>query len=1042
MLKMRHFLSGAILFAVIAVHADSKPTISIDRKTSDSLLRATFHAYSQDSMVRAYRVRALKIADGIIARNSDYYKNDLNARNQVYREELRRANAEAAVDVWRGGFVETSLRTASMGVFGTASALSIPTGIGPAVIGAGGFAADAFITSQFEGLDKDLQGKAQSGLSTDERIRYNVIGDSIRMDPKYAFVAQELDLGVYQSSADMDPNVRLSNQQEAGQENIRQMNARLQKKFQQALTDGKVTHEEFTQLVKETRGEIAQMGESIREDLRMMRDGTPRQQEMMRHQAKRADVTGAFAAMSTLAQMFGESKLAYNFGKMGDFSGAVLDLTSGLSSFKVDPIRCTNLYLFAASTLLDLANGTQNKDDQLMKALQSIAQQIDDLRNEMRQSFVQMQARMDYFHYDMLVNLSRIESGQKSLLQAVYEVQSQMRQSRDEVKEKDLAAARLQLREYNAKCFAEDGRKRPLKLNSKREAGHCFSKAIAIAEGDLKFLDNSARETAEREFDLLTGFDARNFKRLAKSVESYQRVPAPAAYAPGYFESGVRDLLDLIRWNPSHANIALTQNWLNRGDSSSSFDDLIRRGQTLDQFHANMLLTEVETEAKNEYRLNSALPKDLLVAYRNQLEIIKGVIEEQSENANGTTTPDTYRKWSKGGPAPVTYVNMRLPKSKVSMCPGATVQVKQWVEENFLFEHNRQGRVDRLHAFAPETMGLNEKFLQFIPAYVQWADLAGTQAFGSSFQISMCFSQAEFQLISLSSSNFGGADRVTIQLALTAEVWITYQDSKGEKRAYKVWRIAGQRRADSGFFDPQFTRDGLLSMIWNGTREGSGESEIHYLGPKPGMERRCCERPWERRPTTATEFPKRSALQLFPNPNNTFGIVNSPDNFFKDAPDIQVQNDRAAFEKEFISFLDTRKPTIFQMSKKGIGPQREEIQSIQWQLDYLLRNGLDMNHKMAREFYQMVFSGRLPSADTFLEGAVAQGPTEALADADKQILEVKKELEKLEKMTDLRPAASVTRPYVDLLITYKRGYGSQPSSREGWGNWFRRAWGG
>src|ERR1700730_9094733 len=87
-------------------------SVSFDSETKDVLLRNQLKLHTDDARKRAILVKALVNADSI-AKLNPHLQADPSARQEMYNHYLERAKADAAMSLWKGGWLEIGTRATS-----------------------------------------------------------------------------------------------------------------------------------------------------------------------------------------------------------------------------------------------------------------------------------------------------------------------------------------------------------------------------------------------------------------------------------------------------------------------------------------------------------------------------------------------------------------------------------------------------------------------------------------------------------------------------------------------------------------------------------------------------------------------------------------------------------------------------------------------------------------------------------------------------------------------------------------------------------------
>lgn len=1018
--KFKYSVALAASALGLSARADTtKMEIQLNPETKDTVIRDVLNAHTPEAIGRAHMALELMRADATV-RTSYYYQSNPHARTLVYQEAIKKAQGEAGLDPWSGSWSETSSKALVAAVAAGLGGGGGKAGAALGSIGAGGqVMADKWISDFYKRKDEQTKDQIAKRFTRDEVIQLNQLFESyIKKQPQFKDVLEPFNVGFYKYPASTDPQVRQSKQHEqtlAGQ-------TRLEKKLSAMMKDNRLTAEEMKEFEAEVTAQLGDVRNNMKSLVDFLKTGkAPSREEIeqLQYQQRRENVTGVFSAMSIFASLTGDPKASQTFNKLSDLSGALMDMHRlGLNGFKADPVKMVNLYLFAASVVMDLASNGMSSEQAIMENLRQISLQLKELREEMHARFDGLERRMDHYFYRTLVDLNRIQESQRSILASIRLLHSDVEALRGSMNKGFYTLGKQSLNIYSTKCQSIGTNGKPVNISSVEKANECFGQALFFANGGLSGV------LAESE----SGFNREYFKKLADRVSNdVGGLSDLAIYPPSHFKEGTLLVTELMQRNPKYASIALNGTWENAAGNPAKYSQLLQQGEALESFYENLAL-EKKSWGKG-YELRTKTISGLLETYKSQVKSIVRTVERKSETLRGGNLPDPELKWSKGGPNLAETANrMSFPLGKLGLCSNVGVNLGSMAETNFEFVNDRNIRAESLKRFVPERMGLNAQFLSFVPASVQWADLARAEIFNGKLEVSACISQADIQQIWLSSDYLGqGPNRAVVTLALAIDISVKYSKLNGEVRQFKIARIAGTNSSESHMFDPYFVAHGLLGMAWNGTAEGIGENRLHTIGPKGGRQPRMnpdmihgggggfYEPSFDR----VRSEPQR----LFAGPNGTFGIAANPNQFLKVVADKEAHEGLQAFEKEFAEMLDRKKSDIYKETFLEIENERREISSTLWQLSYLLREGLDMKHPKAREFYQDLFGGLLPSADTVLVLAIEKSPEPAQQALEKGIAKAEEKLKALKDVEDLRPAPNMIKPYVDILKFQKQGGG-------------------
>ncbi|MBX3035047.1 MAG: hypothetical protein KF865_14100, partial [Bdellovibrionaceae bacterium] len=409
----------APLFASTLIWGQTTSSVLIDAKTKNVTIRNYMHAHTDDARTRAVIIRALLEADSIARLNPNYSSNK-KMRTDLYRRFADRGRAEAALDKWSGGLVETGLRMTSAAAFGTTTLVAAPTVAGSITAAAGGVYMDTLITKHFE--DKDVATRAQAGanLSVQEIISLNNYGDFyLKSNPDFKDVKSELDIGVFKTDPSSDPAVRTENTIH----DLQDENSRISKSIKDVLSDNRVTREEYENLKRQFTLATGELRAEAAQALAILKRNQTDEAGQKKRAIERNNISGPFYAMAGIASLFKDESAARFFSNAGSLAGNLYDIKKlPLEIFKENPFMCLNLYLATANIALNLISGAQENAEfnAIMKQLEQIALQIEKLREEMHSRFDQLETKMDHYFYEASIDLTKMKASQENIRQAIY----------------------------------------------------------------------------------------------------------------------------------------------------------------------------------------------------------------------------------------------------------------------------------------------------------------------------------------------------------------------------------------------------------------------------------------------------------------------------------------------------------------------------------------------------------------------------------------------------------------------------------------------
>ena len=981
-----------LLAAVMTCEVLLGPTMAGDASQAlrDADLRNGLYMTSEDARHRAYLEKEAYNAKAAMEANPPSILTSAQ-RQERFGRALDLAEAAYKERNWSNSSAETGLR-AAIGVATVGGAAFAGSVGGPkAAMGVvkAGMTTDELLKKASAYVDRNL--KSGETMSTDAIYAHNSVYDHYLInDPDLKPFENRFRVGVYGVPADKDPLVMQTRTNEKindfgatlakiGREQNRQDRVNqlagvgLARQQKQLSGDVQGLKTDVAALKKEFEAEMPGLMQEMSESIKNFNSYVGFERGQRDLAVRRDNYTGAFVAFSSLASLTGDEKTAGDFNKIAVMSGAVFDLTHSLTSVSDQPFKYVNLYLLLATTALDLVNGAKENPEfaAIMKGLEQLSTQIEDLRKEMNQRFDRLELRQAHYFYETFLDLNRIEASQISLAKAVENLQMDLDALRVNVSDQFTDLAQGSILDLNTKCLAM-GSKGPFKIQSEQVAGECFGKYLALAGGAL----NHVLPTDQ------VAINQARFADLVKTAAPLTRRSTSGPYDRRQFISGALKFAEVMKRNPEWAALGRDGHW---DDDRQSFSlaNLVAQGKEMRDFQENLALEQ----RGDGYHLRRDLIQKYLDAYLDQAQKVAATAVSVYP-APLREWPDPGLKWKTPGPNAPPASAFPFVHQKVPLCqvPQPTTITLSRHDRGRPFDGDDGPRQRNLVRYDPNFMQLNEQFLKFLPDSVRWGDFLNTKAF-KSFGVSACMTRVDIFDVSVYRPdkrwrNFGPSD---VGVTFGLDVNVDYELGDGSKRHLVVAHLDASRHDPTPFFDPQYG-PGISAMAWAGM---TGD-DTHGNNPA-----------------------------IFRNPNNSLGLANEAGHNFKEAVTGEIMKNREIFENDFSAVIDARKPGVFQEAARATRQDLAQLDSIRWQLLYLLRHGLDLGHEGAATLYQRLAKKDLMTGDAFLHWAVDVSPNQALEQLRKDFADVALELQVLDEARDLRPAISPLEPYIEMLQAWQ-----------------------
>jgi len=978
--------SVIFISAANMAHAQAIPN---DLQVKDITLRNSFYVNSDEARTRAILSKHLTTAQSL-AEINPYVRDKPQLRKMLYQHYLERGRAEAGLDKWQGGTLETAARASSAGLFAVGTMFTSPSVVGAGVGAAGGVIADAAITNEFKNWDTANYLKMSQIYTPEQTLFWNNVADFyLKKDPAVKDFTNDLDIGPFRLDPDQDKTFQQVKELGKIKDDVQALQKVAQEwndskaRFEGMLiisSRSQMTPDKYGLLLKEANNQLLAANEANLNQLRAINKSIFEQIKQQELAIERDHYTGPFIAMSLFARIMKDDRAAHIFDKAANLSGAIFELSKATpESLQANPYKYVNIYLLIASTTIDMF-GESHKTAEfaaLMDSLKNISQQVEELRVQMHRRFDRLEAKLDHYFFETFIDLNRIHESQVVIKQALVNLSSEFSSLQSSIELGLDAIARNELLKVNAKCMGQDVEGNFLPLSSDKLANECFSAYVAFGMGNLQNLIKPDE----------TELESRSFPRLVDTVSIYTSGVRPAIHSPFAFQYGTTELAKLMNRNPSYIPVALSANW-NDLQQTYNYTGLVQNGQDLDKFHETMTLA---SRPFGGNRLRREIFEDLLEKYRSSANQISNQTHSNSV-AILKGIPDPALKWSRGGPqSPPT--NFPFLNGTISLCkqPLTKVNLSGWKEDGFTFVEHVDQRMQRTYAFDEQFMKPSENILKMLPASVQWIDYLGQKVI-PYHRLYACFDKANIEQLAMT-GYLGKESKIRISFGLN--IHLAYGSNEKDAKDVIIAHISGDNTDTTKFFDPAWS-PGIIRMAWTGVPDP--DTGVRIMKSQDGKE---------------------------------FGFMNARELLRLDAATPEIQKELQEFEKTFSDILDVYKPRLVASASGVTKTQRNELDSIRWQLFYLLRQGVSMGHMKAQELYQKMFNS-LPSGDAYLNQAVYRSPSVAFNELDIQINELKQYLKDTARdVLDFQPPASLFSPYVDLLNAYQ----NQPKKKKSWLQW-------
>jgi hypothetical protein len=902
----------------------------------------------------------------------------------VYNEALSRAQGGS----WNGGWTQAGLTGLLAGVAKGGAAIIAPEAAGPIDL-----LAPLVVGLGSKGIETGLSAVSTPGaafLSPEEAVGVNAQSDSMRSEKDSSFNARldQLDSDLPLTPLGIPKYVDkdyVGAQQQADLRN--DFNAGFRNIWQKISNDRKITKDELNELNDYVKNGIPHLRDQMADAVQTLDEINARGQRaeeqaenQHRHDALSENISGPFMVAGALARLTGDSSGAQKFESFGKLSSTIFEISElTKETFEQQPFKCVNLYLFAASLVLDIAAHNQKSDLQVqLDAIQQLSDQIEEVRKQMHQRFDALEKRMDIYFQATIINLNDIKRSQELVLANVQSLNAQMDRlgSRLDAGVDQLAQFHLLDLETECKATKTDGA--PRALADETQANRCFGGYMLIGAG--RFKDSLRLNSAEAPLNEDRSHE--EFNSLVALASQYGAISPPVPYPPAQFLYGAGNTLRLLHFNPHYKNIALQGRWLS---DRPVMNELLKNGRGLDDFQKTMALKA----DGNGFRLRSEVFHNLLEQYLNAANaaihhadtVIASVIGQGPVPAPARPSPrgeSTGTRLFESPPYDF-EINNSLNSASILDCGHAVPHYGEdgnWIKTGM-----------SLYPYLPKT--------------AQWA--LRFQSPTLNFQMKPCVSRFNVHLYT--NTRVG----VELEVILKAEYTSYYDGAKNITERAEV--NFGALHGDGIFLSGGALNIGpreLLRTVWTGLNVVVENYPTFLFGY----------------PT-----PKHKSGILYK------GILNNPVPYFGEAHEVTSTGDlesQKRFAKRFDEILEEEKQDAVEKAKVNAPPPNAATDSIVSQLMYLTSEGMDLNEPRAMALYSILRSGTLPSRDEIIYRYLNEGqtPSEATDDVTFAVNQVRSRLIDVYWDKNLRPPGSAIQIFADALDKLANG-AAAPAPR-GW----------
>ena len=972
-------LLGSVVMTGPSRSAESEDSLKwMSDLSPASYTRNEVYADTLDNRMHAAVIQKYKQAEEISKLNTREYPNNIAERRENFGIALQPFNPVS------GGLAETVHRMGSVSAIGSLGLRHAPL---LRAVPAVALLTDKLITDSTKRIDADRIQSNIAPITADESRRLNDEGlELIAKNPQiFRGFEKYLQQDVFTRDPAKDPVVRtvtegrqtrdrvkaledIANGPGTEQQKARAMIAIEPRPSKKTYALIKRTVEAAVQ--KQVDAAVAQMAQNNQK----LREAAPDQnptltdEDRARSRAlQRELVVGPAQFMAGVARLFNDPAAAAKMEKLAQLSDAVFQLTNLTSKFRDNPLAVANLYVFAATTLLDLFQGPQESEmSQVMKELRALAKQMEDFRVEMHARFDHLDQKIDVYFKRTFFDLDRINTSLESLKVAQGALAAEIDRLQKQQQKAFDDETRIHHTATLTKCFPSDDGGR-LVATGPANYPFCTAALLDLAFGIPKLFDDGADH-------LVSSVD--EFE-VVRSVAQHLQV-APPATSSEQLTMGSTLLLKYFALNPGAVPAARSGISYSLGYPKTSLPNLIDEvaGQV---YLAPRVLLHPGADGRSTLWLDILMP--LIAEYEAGVAKLKPMVTSAVTTQMGQR-PDPSGDWRTQAP---TVLPSEVPflKSKVTFCDSPqAIGASTYSTPGF-----SAAILNAITAY-PAKLDLPPSFFDQLPPAVQWAEIRGRDLF-EKFEISACIAQGKLE---------HDRPNQTFRSHLIVDFNLTYQ-IKGAAHPMTTVRIAGVEgrhvQNSVNFADVPVAITGAVGP--------------DYL-----------TRVWYGRPDPYTGV--RLTLQT----NGSAGyLANAKDLLIKLPESRWTKENREVFEDAFHQMLASALPQILDAARDQSVAVRGEINRARGKMLYAVTRGLDMSDARSVQIFKLL-ERTFPTGENFLYRQVEKSVDQQAKDHQGEVVKATEQLKDYGKLTDLKPAPTLLSFTLDRLNEVMVGPNSVP----------------
>lgn len=671
------------------------------------------------------------------------------------------------------------------------------------------------------------------------------------------------------------------------------------------------------------------------------------------------EATAGLKAVSTAFLIFNEQEPALFFDKASRITSAVENLNQiYLSRTKDNPMQLSIAggWVSLVFSVVQMLSATENRSEMqaLHEQLQQLAQQIVELRKEMRAEFDLLKRRLDIdfngIHIDVKntqASLARLEEASRLLVEAMDRVSG-------EVKEGVSFLWRQQMVSVRNRCLGiNPATKRSFALNPE-VASDCrdqfanlaaapYSSSISPSESD-----QDVRKLNGKEYAALSEFLSKNDSRYFKRTNH-----------PANWLMGAKGLLEFFAKHPEYRHLAKNSA---TSDRDLGLENLKIKGQDILNTIQELALTPIDN---NEYRLKAPQLNKLLDKYKEEMEVAVENSISHSDTIAGRGPRPTIFGGEQENLIDDKYDFIGKP---VDFCPGVERKVtweniSYWRTSRKDVQHQEKLTENAmlramLSPPGPQFFKVDSSFLKLLPTKAVWASRAGYK----NIKITPCFAAMSVPL--LFAGHEKGKIMFRVHFAFTMEFYMTLGEAQNASAPILIRQIQSERKIEiPGYIfshHPKYPFS-MIYNIWDGQHMYANGGDFS----------------WESIKNHATKYFK--VVELTPDPEYVK---------FEKSYDAYLANQRVKARNALVNQLENTKVTADRL------------------LSLIATLGLDPTNSHASEFASWLISAEglpTPREIALMQMDLGQPKDSILNTVENKIQEARKRIDALANEKSLRP---------------------------------------